>query len=43
MGFLEIAINGFKIEFELSKVFRSKFIDFEFKGDKALKFAMEKE
>jgi hypothetical protein len=41
MRFLDIAIECFQIEFKLTKIFRLKFIDFEFKCNQALKFTIE--
>jgi len=43
VGFFDIAIECFEIEFKLPKIFRSKFIDFEFKGNEALEFAVVEE
>ena len=43
MRLLNITIESFEIEFKLSKILGLKFIDLEFKSNKALKFAVKKE
>jgi hypothetical protein len=40
MRFFDVAIECFEVKLKLSKIFRSKFIDFEFKGNEALEFAV---
>ena len=41
--FFDVTIKCFKIEFKLPQVFWLKFIDFEFKSNKTLKFTVKKE
>ena len=43
MRLFDVTIKHFEIKLKLSEVFRSKFIDFEFKSNETLKFTVIKE
>jgi hypothetical protein len=43
VGFFDVSIEGLQIKLQLAQIFGLEFVDFEFKGDEALEFAVVEE